>query len=696
MGMFGRKRFEITQHDESDCAAACISSVCAYYGRYLPLVQVRDLCGTTDNGTNMQGVVDGARRLGLEAVAMKASVKRWSILSSLDHPAVLHLEKPGGRLHFVVLYKWKEDRAEVMDPSQGKMVSVFKDAFLEEWTGYLVLLSPSSSFVREDRTVPVVRRFMDVLSFCRGELLLAFAGAVVYILVGLSTSVFIQQLVDAAIPRHDMNLLAVFGIAMGVMAVASFLVGYVRIVITVRAGLETDNRLVSAYLGKILSLPLCFFSSRSTGELNSRIKDVYRIRNFLTVRLMIVCICVLTLAASFVLMFTYCWKMALVVAVYLPVYAFLFKITGVVGRKLNRKVIESSAAFDSDSVEILAGVRTVKYYGWENHYLGKLERKYSKYLTDSWKCGRYLACSAVSSDGIARLLTYAVLVAGTLMVFNGELSAGELVSFYSITSFFTSPVNSLIESNNEIAQANVAAGRLFEIMDMDSEEMDAGSEAPLDSEDNLYVENLTFSYPGGVSLFSNFSAEFPRGQVTAVSGSNGSGKSTLAMLLMRGCLPVGGAVRLGKINIEEYNIRSWRRCVSFVPQKAELFNGTVLENIAPDEKEPDVRMIASLCVEVGLDDALNRWPDGIMTSVGEGGCRLSGGERQKVAMVRSLYRNSPILVFDEATASVDDDGRDRFLEIVKRMSRNGKIIIMITHDEACLTAADRIVVVNQN
>ncbi|MBQ0006642.1 MAG: ABC transporter ATP-binding protein [Alistipes sp.] len=270
-----------------------------------------------------------------------------------------------------------------------------------------------------------------------------------------------------------------------------------------------------------------------------------------------------------------------------------------------------------------------------------------------------------------------------------------MMSFYTITSFFTSPVNSLIEGNNEITQATIAAERLFEILDMDSENSDEEGVQPQEYAGDVRIEDLSFSYPGRAPLFEHFSAVFMKGSITAVTGGNGCGKSTLTMLLMKCYDSYQGCISMGGKDIRKFDTGSWRRYVSLVPQKAELFSGSILDNIFPGKEKTDLQLVASRCVEVGLSETIERFPDGIMSEVGEGGCRLSGGERQKVALVRALCRESGILILDEATAAIDAEGKGQIMCLLKSLAGKGMTIIMITHDDMCLTAADRIIDVDK-
>jgi len=683
------RRCMVRQHDDSDCAAACLASVCAFYGRYLPLTEIRDMCGTTVSGTNAHGIAEAAASLGFSASAVKANEKRWEILSSLDLPVIIHLEKDNGWLHFSVLYRWSASCVRVMDPQEGRMIRMSEEDFMRQWSGYAVILTPGEEFLREDRTVDIKKRFSSIVRMNMKDILPALIGAAVYILMGVSISVYLQRIVDDVLGGGDIGLLKLFISAFGLMLVLLPVIGYLKTMFLVRSSLSTDHLLVLGYLRRLLSLPVRFFSVRNTGELHSRIKDAYRIRSFISIRLMMMCVCAGTLAVSLVMMFAYNRKMALMVLIYIPAYCIVYGLSERVNRRINRSVIEKSADFDALDVEVISGARTVRYYGWEDVFMKRIEARYSDFLRENFRSGRAGAIFAVASEWVSRVLVFTIMAVGAVMVSRGSLTVGELVSFFSMASFFTTPVASLIESNDEITQAGISAERLFEVMDLPGEGEENGTEQVPAGPCDIAGENISFAFPGGRKIMENFSFVLRPGAINAIAGPNGCGKSTLAMMLMCGCAPSCGRITAAGTDIRSFSLKDWRRFVAIAPQNPDLFKGTVLDNIVPDETEPDYEKIVRLCTEVGLSTFLEHSPEGLMTDVGEGGCRLSGGEKQKVSLVRALYRDPQVLILDEATSSVDEGSRDRILVLLKKMAASGKNIIMITHDEACLTAADR-------
>ena len=191
-----KKEIKIRQYDRYDCASACVASVCAYYGLRLPLLRIREACGTTQDGTTLQGIIDACGKLGLDAVGLQAKEKRLLDLRDAAKPVIMHLKKKNGWLHYVVLYGMDADRAEVMDPEDGRMHRIPLQELEEEWSGFIVAASPSPMFRKGDHSTPVAARFRELFLHYKKELLLVLTGSAAFIAATLSTSVFLQKVID--------------------------------------------------------------------------------------------------------------------------------------------------------------------------------------------------------------------------------------------------------------------------------------------------------------------------------------------------------------------------------------------------------------------------------------------------------------------------------------------------------------------
>lgn len=686
-----KKEIKIRQHDRQDCAAACLSSVSSHYGLNLPLITIREACGTSQEGTTVQGLIDAAPKIGLSAKGLKSKTKNIEDLIPAEKPVILHLNKNSGLLHFVVLYGMDKKKATVMDPEDGEMHRIPVAELEEEWTGYIVVMAPSPSFEKGEKRVNTWLRFKDLFLTNRRELIPAFLGAVIYTVVGLSTSLFLQQIIDKVLPTKNFSLLIFFGAIMFALAALSLFIGYFRSILTVRASIKTDCQLVMGYLNKLLELPISFFNSRNTGELNSRIGDAYRIRSFLSMRLVIIFISIISLIISVFLLFTYYWKLAALTLAFIPLYYLLYKVSDSVNKRTNRKIIESSAKFEAVTVESLNNIRAIKYFDSRKSVSRRLEGKYVAMAQQMYRGGANLSAFSTISDGITRALTFTVLIIGTLFVFGSELTTGEMVSFFTITSFFTSPVMTLIESNSQITEAKIAAERLFEIMDLDEENKGETVSTKLEKSYDINIENLSFSFPGRPLLLKEINCVIRKGKINAVVGSNGCGKSTMASLLMKGYSPTSGKIKVNGIDISQIDTHSWRQYITIVPQRIDLFDGTILENIVPNEDSPDFDRVMEVCRKVGLEHTIDSLPEGILCRTGEQACRLSGGEKQKVAMARALYRKPFALILDEATSSIDASGRNEINGVIKGLAGEGLTILMISHEKESVNIADNII-----
>ena len=680
-----RREIEIKQHDRTDCAAACIASVCAYFGLRLPMITIRDACGTGDDGTTMQGIIDACSKIGLDAAGFKAREKNAECLKRAAKPLILHQKKDNGWLHFVVLYATGESHATIMDPADGRLHRVGYGQLTEEWSGYIVSAVPSANFRKGDFRTKTGKRLWELVAGSGKELIPVLAGTVASICMTIGTSLFLQRIIDEILPDRNTGKLAIYTVALVSLAMMGLVNSYIRGILLTRVSLMIDCRLITGYFRKIFSLPASFFDSRSVGELNARVSDAYRIRAFITGRLFIMVISVLTIAVSLTVMLTFNFRLAAVTAAFIPVFVIIYRISGKVCRKWNRKIIEDNTLFEETAIETLGCAKTYLYCNAEERAERNVEGKYISLAGSILKGSSASIMTSAASECIGRLMYATTLVTGAYFILNGQLSLGELVSFLTMTSLLTSPVLLLIESNDEISEAHISAERIFEIMDMEQEETkELQHTYRFSGQEILSLRNVSFSFPGRRKLIENLSCEFLPGRINLVKGPNGCGKSTLAALLMKGYSPTDGKICIDGIDIRHIPSRKWRQFIAIVPQRPDIFRGSILENIVMGASGYDIKDALASCAAAGMGKMLERIPDGILAATDS--VSLSGGERQKIAIARALFRGARIIIFDEADTYLDTDGKLFLEHIIRTLKENGTTVIIISHDEDTISA----------
>ena len=544
-----KKEIKIRQHDRSDCAAACVASVCAHYGLRLPMLKIREACGTGPDGTTLQGIIDGCGRLGLDAAGLRAREKHILDLKDAAKPVILHLQKKNGWLHFVVLYGMDTTRATIMDPEDGRLHKTGLDELEEEWSGFIVAVTPSPQFHKGDYRTPVMARFKELFLYYRKELGLVLAGSAAFIAATLSTSVFLQRIIDDVLPSGDRGTLTAICTAMLCLTILTWFISYTRSVLLVRASLQIDCRLIMSYFRKIFSLPVSFFDSMSSGELNSRVSDAYRIRSFITGRLLLIAVSIITLITATGILLTFHWRLTLITLSLTPLFILLYRLSDRINRRLNRRIIESSARFEQTSIEWLSSARAVKYFNSGQEAAGRIGQQYFRTASALYRGGIFTSAVNSTSDSIGRIISIVTLTAGAFFVLGSHLSVGELVSFYTFTSVFTAPIVMLIESNKEITEARISAERIFDILDMEQEDSGEYLDFTPSAADKIEVRGLGFSFPGRARLLEDMSFDILPGRINLIRGSNGSGKSTIAALLMKGYTPQEGKITAGGVDI---------------------------------------------------------------------------------------------------------------------------------------------------
>lgn len=686
---------KVKQHDITDCGPACLASICAYHGLLYPIAKIRQYAFTDQKGTNLLGLIEVSKRLGLEARGVRGDYD--TLIQHGVYPAIAHVIVKNALHHFVVIYKADARYIHVMDPADGKMHRLTRVEFEKEWTGILLLIKKEESFQTGKQIQSMMRRFIGLLLPHKALMSQALFGAIIFSVLGLSTSVYVGKITDYVLIDKNYNLLHLMGIIMIFIILLRTFIGSMKSILALRTGQHIDAVLILGYYKHLLTLPQQFFDTMRVGEIISRVGDAVKIRNFINNVSIDLVVNAMILFFTLCVMFIYSWQLALITLASAPLFFIIYVGFNRLNRKYQRRIMETNAELESQLVESINSINTIKRFGVEDFANIKTENRFVRLLRNTF---RSIYGAIVAQGGIqfvSSIITVAVLWVGSMLVIKQQITPGTLMLFYSLVGYVITPIGSLITANQTVQDALIAADRLFQIMDLEREEQPGNHKQRLwrNSIGDITLDHVSFRYGSRKQVFTDLSMVIPKGKTTAIVGESGSGKTTLISLLQNIYPIQEGNIKIGKYDIKQITNESLRELVSTVPQQIELFAGSILENIALGDFQPDVKRVSEITEQLGLNDFINGLPNGFSTYIGEHGASLSGGEKQRIAIARSLYKDPEVLIFDEATSSLDSISEKFVKNTLNDLATKGKTIIVIAHRLSTVRDAERIVVLEE-
>lgn len=678
------------QRDLTDCGACCLGFVASHHQREASLARIRQLVGTGPSGSTALGLVQAASALGLRAKGVKGQA---SALASVPFPAIAHCLIDGRLPHYVVLLKWTKDHARIMDPASGQAERWTHDRFMANWTGVLILVTRRDDVPALSEQASSWNRLLALVRPHRAELGQACVGALFATVLGLGLSIYVGKIVDHVIPNGSHSLLNLLGAAMVVVLVFRLLLAWFQSFLSMRIAQQIDITLMLAYFTHLQRLPQTFFDTMRIGEITSRLGDAMRIRQFLNTSLVGLVLNPLILVFSLGVMGLYSWKLALLSLALLPVNALIYLVFDSRHATCQRRVMERSAEFNAHFTESLAMQGVIRPFQMESTIAARTESRLVHMLRAIWDAGAL----GITSQTLTMLTTQAYLLGmlwfGAHQVLTSTLSPGELMSCYALAGYLTGPIAAIVGMSATIREALVASERLFEILDLEREP-DSGT-IPLTPQHlgDIHLEGVGFRPPGRLPTLHDVTLRIPAGKITALTGPSGGGKSTLLGLVARLQNPTTGRIRIGSHDLRDFSLTSFRRQIATVPQRTELFAGTLLDNMTLGAEAPDLERVTAIVRAVGLYDFIEKLPHRHFTQLGETGATLSGGQRQKLAMARALYRDTPILLLDEPSSALDSEAEDCLANLLKALRDQGRTIVLAAHRNSLVTIADHVVVV---
>ncbi|MGC1394861.1 MAG: peptidase domain-containing ABC transporter, partial [Coleofasciculaceae cyanobacterium] len=679
----------IQQQSSSDCGAACLAMIGQYWGKRFSLNTLRNLAGVGRSGASLKGITTAAESLGFQARPVRASLSR---LSDQTNPWIAHWEGN----HYIVVYQVKSDRVLVADPAVGKR-QLSRAEFTTSWTGYALLLDPTTQFEANQSEKNSLGRFWQLLWPYRGIIGQIVLASLLLQVFGLVTPLFTQIILDKVVVNKSFVTLHVFAVGLilfgiwrtGLTAIRQYLLDYF------------SNRLdlifISGFINHTLRLPLKFFESRQVGDIITRVQEAQKIQVFLTKQAVSTWLDTLMVFVYIGLMSYYNWHLTLLVLALIPPLVILTVVASPFLRQVSREIFKEEAGQNSLLVEMIMGVATVKAAASEQEVRWRWEERLTAMLNMKFK-GQKLGNALQSTGGLINSVgSTALLWYGANLVIQDQLTIGQFVAFNMLIGNVINPILALINLWDEFQEILVSVERLNDIFLAKPEESPQNPLLILPTlRGEVKFDNVTFRYDEDEqrNTLQNISFEAHSGQTIAIVGRSGSGKSTLVKLLQGLYQPTSGQIIVDGHDICQVSPQSLRSQMGVVPQECFLFSGTVLENITLYRNEYSLEQAVEAAKLAEAHPFIQGLALGYNTRVGEQGSMLSGGQRQRIAIARALLGDPRILLLDEATSSLDTESERRFQQNLARISRDRSTFI-IAHRLSTVRNADCILVLDR-
>ena len=593
-----------------------------------------------------------------------------------------------------VIYKIAKGEVLAVLPEYGRVRFPIADLGSQESAIRLLVITPGPDSQRKKLGLSW---FLPQLRKYRRSLIEVLVASLVLQLLSLANPLIIQQIIDKVIAQQNLDTLYVLGLLLLLVAIFQGLLGAVRTYLFA----DTTNRIDIALGGEViqhlLRLPLRYFDKRPVGELTTRIAELGTIRNFLTGTAITLLLDSVFSVIYIAVMVFYSGVLTVVSLGVIPLFLGLTIVASPLIRSQLRKQAEKNATTQSQLVEALNGVQTIKAQNAEMNMRWRWQRNYSAYISESFRTLLIGVSAGTAGNFLNELTGLLTLWVGAFLVIKGELTIGQLIAFRIISGYVIGPLLRLATSWQQFQQVALSIERLSDVVDAKAEgDGDAKDQLPLPPvAGEVAFQGVDFRFNEGTPLVvKNVSFAVPAGSFAGIVGRSGSGKSTIMKLLPRLYEPEAGRILIDGYDIAKLELGSVRRQIGIVPQDSLLFDGSIRENITLTAPEATSEEIAHAARVACAHDFIMDLPQGYGTRVGERGSSLSGGQRQRIAIARAVLQRPRLLILDEATSALDYlTERQVCLNLKKEFE--GSTVFFITHRLSTIRAADVILMMDQ-
>lgn len=679
----------VLQMENMECGAASLAMVLAYYGKWVPLSAIRELCGVSRDGVKMSTIARTARTYGLEAKGYRYGLKEF--FEKADFPCIVHWNFT----HFVVVCGYRGKKVYLNDPAVGE-VTISRQEFDEAFTGVCVRFRPGEQFEATGSQKSVFSYMKEYLKGTGSSLALFGAASVIIAVAGILLPTASRVFFDRVLSGRSPELLTTLLLVLGVLCLIQLIVGIVQAGYQLKLFGVLAVRESSRYMWHVFHMPSPFFFQRQPGDLQQNEAASRGISETIIQ-------CIIPLLINTFMMIFYAFAM-IQYSLLLSLLGFLAVLVNLIltgylsKRRINiiRVMRRDVGKLMSSSMAGVSMIETIKACGSENAYFGRWSG-YQANVNDQYV--RFEKESQILGSipgALNKLASVVILCVGVYLIIQGQFTRGMVTAFQAFLNAFLDPALQMVRSEQQIQEMRTDMERIEDVMVYPESDI-LGEEDP-DREyhklrGDIELNHITFGYsPLEEPLIRDLSFSVKAGSSVAVVGSSGCGKSTILSLVSGLYKPWEGTVSIDGRPLAEIPGREFRGSVAVIDQTIDLFKDTIANNIKMwDESIEDYEMILA-ARDAHIHDEIMKKENGYNHMLLEGGADFSGGQRQRIEIARALATDPSVIVMDEATSALDAVTEN---QVVKSIHERGITCLIVAHRLSTIRDCDEIIVLDR-
>lgn len=679
----------IMQMEALECGAASLAMVLAYYGKWIPLEQVRYDCGVSRDGSNARNVLRAARSYGLTAKGYR--YEPAELKTKGKFPCIIHWNFN----HFVVLNGFKGNKAVLNDPARGTYTVPMK-TFDESFTGICLMFEPGEEFVPGGKPQSVFGFAKKRLKGAGAAIAFVTMTTIISSLIGIISPAFSRIFLDRLLTGQNPDWVVPFVIALAGMSVIQLIVAWIQSVYSLKINGKLSMVGNSTFMWQVLRMPMDFFSQRMAGDIQGRQSSNASIASSLVETFAPLLLNAGMMIFYLVVMIRYSLMLTLIG---LASVLINFGLSTIISKKrinITRVQMRDSGKLAGATVAGIEMIETIKASGAEDGYFEKWAGYQASVNTQQVKFQKLNEVLGLLPSLVSSLCSTAVLMLGVYLAMQGEFTVGMIMAFQGFLSSFTAPAESIISAGQTIQEMRTEMERVEDVMKYP---VDVQNDAPVDENAEydklsgcIEIKNVTFGYSRlAEPLITDFNLSLKTGSRVAFVGASGCGKSTLSKLISGLYKPWSGEILFDGKRIDEIDRSVFTGSLAVVDQDIILFEDTIANNIKMwDTSIEDFEMIMA-ARDAQLHEDIMQREGGYQYKLTEGGKDFSGGQRQRMEIARVLAQDPTIIILDEATSALDAKTE---YDVVNSIKNRGITCIVVAHRLSTIRDCDEIVVLD--